>query len=344
MAEVATIATGVDFAKEKEIEESGQQMRKVDWLVKTQQRQQALTGLQSLCKQRIEENTGNFSEDSFCRLFSQQNVLHLLFRLFDHQSRGLLTHSDFIEGLKAKKRQKNEFVDLLDTLWYVFVKEADIDFDSFCRIFKSKGVLNKLFVLIDADKSGQVSIDQVMAFITECTLEREIVRKLDPGRAEKLFRSIVKDETKEMSFEDFKKLIPSKNKFFAERIFRIFNKDGSKSLSMAEFLEGLEQFCSQSDEDKVRCLFQIYDENGDGLIKLSELKAVLKACIEENGMKFSEKQLEELAEALYEDARGSSDSTSHPNSLIENGLTYEDLKAQMSKHPGLLENLSIRHV
>jgi|688.fasta_scaffold432079_2 hypothetical protein len=139
---------------------------------------------------------------------------------------------------------------------------------------------------------------------------------------------------------------------------------------MAEFLEGLEQFCSQSDEDKVRCLFQIYDENGkfsfdciyfssvkynihkrswftfagDGLIKLSELKAVLKACIEENGMKFSEKQLEELAEALYEDARGSSDSTSHPNSLVENGLTYEDLKAQMSKHPGLLENLSIRHV
>ena len=40
---------------------------------------------------------------------------------------------------------------------------------------------------------------------------RGIVRKLDPGRAEKLFCSIVKDETKEMSFEDFKKLIPSKN-------------------------------------------------------------------------------------------------------------------------------------
>ena len=40
---------------------------------------------------------------------------------------------------------------------------------------------------------------------------RGIVRKLDPGRAEKLFCSIVKDGTKEMSFEDFKKLIPSKN-------------------------------------------------------------------------------------------------------------------------------------
>ena len=79
---------------------------------------------------------------------------------------------------------------------------------------------------------------------------------------------------------------------------------------MAEFLEGLEQFCSQSDEDKVRCLFQIYDENGkfsfdciylssieysiykrswfvfsgDGLIKLSELKAVLKACMKTPGV------------------------------------------------------------
>jgi hypothetical protein len=56
-------------------------------------------------------------------------------------------------------------------------------------------------------------------------------------------------------------------------------------------------------------------------------------------MKFSEKQLEELAEALYDDARDSSDSTNHP---AKNGLTYKELKAQMSKHPGLLQNLSIR--
>ena len=40
-------------------------------------------------------------------LYYSQNVLHLLFRLFDHQSSGLLTHSDFIEGLKAKKRYKD---------------------------------------------------------------------------------------------------------------------------------------------------------------------------------------------------------------------------------------------
>ncbi|EFX75389.1 hypothetical protein DAPPUDRAFT_323294 [Daphnia pulex] len=314
--------------------------RKVAWFVQAQQRQQALTGLQSLCKQRNEENTETFSADSFCRLFSQDNVLHLLFRLFDHHSRGKLVHSDFIGDLKEKLRPKTDFIDLLDTLWYIFVKEDDIDFEIFCRIFKSKGVLGKLFALIDTDKAGagQVSVNQVMAVITEYTSERRNLHILYPGRAEELFRSTVTNGNREMSFEDFKKLIPSKNKFFAERIFRIFNKDGSKNLSIAEFREGLEQFCGQSEEDKVRCLFQIYDENGDGLIKLCELKSVLKACIEENGMKFSEKQVEELAEALYDDARDRSDTSRHST---RNGLTYDELKAQMSKHPGLLENLSI---
>lgn len=58
-------------------------------------------------------------------------------------------------------------------------------------------------------------------------------------------------------------------------------------------------------------------------------------------MKFSEKQVEELAEALYDDARDRSDTSRHST---RNGLTYDELKAQMSKHPGLLENLSIRYV
>lgn len=100
-------------------------------------------------------------------------------------------------------RPKTEFIDLLDTLWYIFVKEDDIDFVIFCRIFKSKEVnariifeklfyifflkltelsfplknqqvLGKLFALIDTDKAGagQVSVNQVMASITEYTSER----------------------------------------------------------------------------------------------------------------------------------------------------------------------------
>lgn len=171
------------------------------------------------------------------------------------------------------RAEGNEFVDLLDTLWYVYTNEADADFETFCRIFKSKGVRNwnwlsydvpafalflnnkyflllivkvliKLYAVIDKNKSGQVSVDQLMTFFTECTankgwvfcvcrhmswssfncfffklpliflvllLRREIPDVCEPGRAEALFRSIAKDDSQQLDFEDFKKLIPSKN-------------------------------------------------------------------------------------------------------------------------------------
>ncbi len=51
--------------------------------------------------------------------------------------------------------------------------------------------------------------------------------------------------------------------FFAKRVFHIFDKDGSNTISRAEFREGLEQFYCRSEEEKVQCLFQIYDQNGN---------------------------------------------------------------------------------
>lgn len=56
--------------------------------------------------------------------------------------------------------------------------------------------------------------------------------------------------------------------------------------------------------------------------------------MEENGMKFSEDQIENLTMALFEDA----------DSDNRGAITYEALKNQLEKHDGLLENLSIRYV
>jgi NADPH oxidase 5 len=71
---------------------------------------------------------------------------------------------------------------------------------------------------------------------------------------------------------------------------------------------------------------------GDGLIRVGELKSVLRACMEENGMKFSEEHLDDLTGALYEDA----------NPEGTDGISFEQLKAQLEKHNGLLENMSIK--
>ena len=58
----------------------------------------------------------------------------------------------------------------------------------------------------------------------------------------------------------------------------------------------------------------------------------MQACMEENGMSFDEEAVEELTRALYQDA------VSHQ----QPGITYSSLKSQISKHEGLLENLTIR--
>lgn len=58
----------------------------------------------------------------------------------------------------------------------------------------------------------------------------------------------------------------------------------------------------------------------------------MRACMEENGMKFSDEQIEDLTIALFEDADQGN----------RGAITFEALKRQLEKHDGLLENLSIR--
>lgn len=120
--------------------------------------------------------------------------------------------------------------------------------------------------------------------------------------------------------------------FFTERVFQIFDKDNSGTISLQEFLDSMHQFAGQSPDDKIRFLFKVYDIDGDGLIQLKELQDVIRACMEENGMQFSEEQISDLTMALFEDA--------DPNH--KGTITYEALKNQLEKHGGLLENLSIR--
>lgn len=78
--------------------------------------------------------------------------------------------------------------------------------------------------------------------------------------------------------------------------------------------------------------FMVFNVKGDGLIQHRELEHVMRACMEENSMKFSDEQIEDLTLALFEDA----------DQENRGAITFESLKKQLEKHEGLLENLSIR--
>lgn len=68
------------------------------------------------------------------------------------------------------------------------------------------------------------------------------------------------------------------------------------------------------------------------MIQHRELEHVMRACMEENGMRFSDEQIEDLTLALFEDADQGN----------RGAITFEALKNQLEKHEGLLQNLSIR--
>merc|ERR1719242_2642280 len=93
----------------------------------------------------------------------------------------------------------------------------------------------------------------------------------------------------------------------------------------------MHQFSGQGEDEKISFLFKVYDLNDDGLIDESDLREVMKACMVENGMHFDEKEVSDLATALFEDAVQDGCS----------GITVDDLKDQLTRHEGLLENLTI---
>ena len=66
--------------------------------------------------------------------------------------------------------------------------------------------------------------------------------------------------------------------------------------------------------------------------------------MDENGMKFDEGEVDELTRALFHDATvvcSSSSTSSNANEVNSGGITFDALKAQLTKHDGLLQNLSI---
>ncbi|XP_023719097.1 NADPH oxidase 5 isoform X2 [Cryptotermes secundus] len=275
-----------------------------------------------------------YTRDAFRRLFQDKELLQRLFQLFDQDRDSLLVQEAWVEFLKERLTDEKQidFAEQVESVAYVLCGEDAITLEKFYQIFQAKGIVDKLFRLVDQDLDGMVTPGQAMEFLANLSnaRPRSGIDKSNLEWLEQLFRQTVGNE-REIRRDDFKKIVISKNPFFTERVFQIFDKDNSGSISLQEFIDAMHQFAGQSPDDKIRFLFKVYDLDGDGLIQHRELQHVMRACMEENGMKFSEEQIDDLTMALFEDADSENRGT----------ITYEALKNQLEKHGGLLENLSI---
>nr|KAF7408968.1 hypothetical protein H0235_013820 [Vespula pensylvanica] len=266
--------------------------------------------------------------------FSIKTFLEKLFGLFDQDRDELLRQDEWFEFMKGRltNEKQHDFIDQIESVAFVLCAEKPLNFTSFVQLFCAKGVVEKLFRLIDQDNSGYVTSMQIMEFIYNVSNPRPRAGfdKRSLEWLENIFKQTVGNQ-KEIRHEEFKKIVTSKNPFFTERVFQIFDKDNSGTISLQEFIDAMHEFAGKSADDKIKFLFKVYDIDGDGLIQHRELEHVMRACMEENGMKFSDEQIEDLTMALVEDA----------DSCNRGAITFEGLKKQLEKHEGLLENLSI---
>ncbi|KAJ8708862.1 hypothetical protein PYW08_010244 [Mythimna loreyi] len=286
------------------------------------------------CSAILKQGDQKYTKESLHRTFQDEDLLERIFRLFDADSTDHLVQNDWLEYLKGRLTEDKQidFVEQVESVAYVLCGNGVITLDTFQRTLQNKVVTNKLFRVVDTDGDGYATADEIMEFLSTVTSSRPRVGfdKHSVDRLEKLFRATVGDE-KEITREQFQKIVVSKNPFFTERVFQIFDEDDSGAISLQEFIAAVHRFAGQTPEDKIRFLFKVYDLDGDGLIQHRELAHVMRACMEENGMQFSDEQLLHLTSAMFEDA----------DCEQRGAITYEALKKQLGNHEGLLENLSI---
>lgn len=72
--------------------------------------------------------------------------------------------------------------------------------------------------------------------------------------------------------------------------------------------------------------------SASGSIDKDELMAVLRACMEESSLSLTDENLEDLTDVLFDAADEDESGT----------ITFEELRAELEKHPGVIENLTIR--
>ncbi|XP_023324717.1 NADPH oxidase 5 isoform X3 [Eurytemora carolleeae] len=301
--------------------------------------------LVAIRKSAMEVSSSSTLEEAHLeRLLADRDFSANLFGLFDPESLGFIKQEDWVGQLKYALNTRSgtlkqrsfiymELIDLLEALAYLICNEYHITPDKFYQIWVCKGSASKLLKCMDKNMDGDVTVEEFMAFLVTLTSKHENSTLTPENLAwlEVVFRENLKPGQQEFTVDEFKKIVPSKNKYFLERAFTIFDKDKSGTVSLEEFLETMQQFATQDDDDKIHFLFKVYDPNGDGVIDESELCEVLKACMAESGMKFDEKEVFNLAKALYDD------------SVKEGmaGITADDLKEQFQRHEGLLENLTL---
>lgn len=112
---------------------------------------------------------------------------------------------------------------------------------------------------------------------------------------------------------------------FVKQMFNCVDKDKDGRISFQEFLDTVVMFSKGKTQDKLRVIFDMCDNNGNGIIDKEELIRMLRSLVDiAKSNSLDEKQTMQLIHEMFESA-GLTD---------RDELTYEDFKAVMKDRRG----------
>lgn len=112
---------------------------------------------------------------------------------------------------------------------------------------------------------------------------------------------------------------------FVRRMFNIVDKDGDGQISFQEFLDTVVLFSKGSTDDKLRIIFDMCDNDRNGVIDKAELSDMLRSLVDiAKTDKLGDEEVEELIEGMF--------NSSGTNST--GSLTYDDFKLMMKEYKG----------
>ncbi|CAH0546400.1 unnamed protein product [Brassicogethes aeneus] len=112
---------------------------------------------------------------------------------------------------------------------------------------------------------------------------------------------------------------------FVTKMFNIVDKDGDGRISFQEFLDTVVLFSRGKTEDKLRIIFDMCDNDGNGVIDKEEFSEMLRSLVEiARTTSLSDDHVTELIDGMFQDA-----GLEH-----KEFLTYSDFKLMMKEYKG----------
>eukprot|EP00803_Ostreobium_quekettii_P007709 evm.model.scf_293.5 EVM.evm.TU.scf_293.5 scf_293:83743-88253(+) len=138
------------------------------------------------------------------------------------------------------------------------------------------------------------------------------------------------DGSDRMDFNQFLKMTKSRSRFFAERLFEAIDVDKSKDISFEEFLDAIHTLQTRDSARRVRFIFKVFDQDGDGYLGEEELAVVLQASVEESTADLPQSEVESLTQSLMQLFNAQ-----------DGRVTLAEFERVLTTYPDVLEGFSL---